>query len=112
VAALSWHPQHESLLVSGGSEGSMFFWIVGYVPLAMFRIVIMSVRTSVEVAAMETAHESQVWSLVWHPTGHTLASSSNDTTTKIWSRNRPGDPMTDRYSENRPFVKEHRETYF
>lgn len=29
--AISWHPVHESLFVSGGSDGSMMFWVVGYV---------------------------------------------------------------------------------
>lgn len=27
--AISWHPVHESLFVSGGSDGSMMFWVVG-----------------------------------------------------------------------------------
>ena len=27
--AISWHPIHESLFVSGGSDGSMMFWVVG-----------------------------------------------------------------------------------
>ena len=29
VLAISWHPIHESLFVSGGSDGSMMFWMVG-----------------------------------------------------------------------------------
>lgn len=31
VAALAWHPVHESLFASGGSDGSLMFWIVGSV---------------------------------------------------------------------------------
>ena len=27
--AISWHPVHEELIVSGGSDGSIFFWLVG-----------------------------------------------------------------------------------
>lgn len=29
--ALAWHPVHETLFASGGSEGAILFWIVGYV---------------------------------------------------------------------------------
>lgn len=30
VQSVSWHPIHENLLVSGGWEGSMMFWLMGY----------------------------------------------------------------------------------
>ena len=29
---------------------------------------------------MESAHDSYIWSLAWHPLGHILASGSNDHT--------------------------------
>ena len=29
ILAISWHPIHESLFVSGGSDGSMMFWVAG-----------------------------------------------------------------------------------
>ena len=29
--AIAWHPVHETLFTSGGSDGSMFFWLVGWV---------------------------------------------------------------------------------
>jgi polyadenylation factor subunit 2 len=29
ATAVAWHPFHESLFASGGSDGSMMFWIVG-----------------------------------------------------------------------------------
>ncbi len=57
-------------------------------------------RNEKEVASVETAHDSIVWSLAWHPLGHILASASNDHTTKFWTRNRPGDRMRDRYNLN------------
>ena len=38
-------------------------------------------RNEKEVASVETAHDSIVWSLAWHPLGHILASASNDHTT-------------------------------
>ncbi|XP_022109269.1 pre-mRNA 3' end processing protein WDR33-like [Acanthaster planci] len=85
ATAISWHPIHETMFASGGSDGSLLFWEVG---------------NEKEVASVETAHDSIVWSLAWHPLGHILASASNDHTTKFWTRNRPGDRMRDRYNLN------------
>ena len=34
AASLSWHPIHETLFSSGGSDGSLMFWNVGSVTLA------------------------------------------------------------------------------
>lgn len=31
--AVAWHPVHEGLFASGGSDGSLLFWHVGYVAL-------------------------------------------------------------------------------
>jgi polyadenylation factor subunit 2 len=42
-------------------------------------------------AILSQAHDSNVWSLAFHPLGHLLASASNDHTTRFWSRERPGD---------------------
>ena len=70
-----------------------------------------------EVGVVETAHESIVWCLAWHPVGHILTTGSNDHTVKFWSRyicsfieenrtlvdvfrNRPGDSMRDKYNLN------------
>ena len=39
---------------------------------------------------LEFAHDSNVWSLAFHPLGHLLVSASNDHTTRFWSRGRPG----------------------
>ena len=85
ATVLAWHPIHETLFASGGSDGSILFWSVG---------------TDKEVGGMEQAHESVVWSLDWHPMGHILASGSNDHTCKFWTRNRPGDKMRDKYNLN------------
>ncbi len=82
---MSWHPIHEGLFSSGGSDGSILFWNVG---------------TDKEVGAIDTAHDSIVWTLAWHPLGHILCSGSNDHTIKFWTRNRPGDRMTDKYNLN------------
>ena len=82
---LAWHPVHEELFASGGSDGAMMFWSVG---------------AEKEVGAIENAHESSIWSLDWHPVGHILCSGSNDHTCKFWTRNRPGDTMRDKYNLN------------
>lgn len=85
ASAVSWHPVHEGLFCSGGSDGSILFWNVG---------------SDKEVGAIDTAHDSIVWTLAWHPLGHILCSGSNDHTIKFWTRNRPGDQMRDKYNLN------------
>uniref|UniRef100_A0A3Q2D7U2 pre-mRNA 3' end processing protein WDR33 n=2 Tax=Cyprinodon variegatus TaxID=28743 RepID=A0A3Q2D7U2_CYPVA len=85
ATAVAWHPVHEGLFASGGSDGSLLFWHVG---------------VEKEVGGMEVAHEGMIWSLAWHPLGHILCSGSNDHTSKFWTRNRPGDKMRDRYNLN------------
>lgn len=85
ASAVSWHPIHEGLFSSGGSDGSILFWMVG---------------CDKEVGAIDAAHESIVWTLAWHPLGHILCSGSNDHTIKFWTRNRPGDQMRDKYNLN------------
>lgn len=85
ATTVAWHPVHENLFASGGSDGAVMFWVVG---------------ADKEVGAMEQAHDSCVWSLAWHPLGHILCSGSNDHTSKFWTRNRPGDRMRDKYNLN------------
>ncbi len=85
ASTLAWHPVHEGIFASGGSDGSIMFWHVG---------------ADKEVGVIEQAHESIVWSLAWHPIGHILCSGSNDHTAKFWTRNRPGDTMRDKYNLN------------
>ncbi|KAI4465313.1 wd40 repeat protein [Holotrichia oblita] len=85
ASSVAWHPHHEGLFCSGGSDGSIMFWHVG---------------ADKEVGAIEQAHDSIVWTLAWHPLGHILCSGSNDHTSKFWTRNRPGDLMRDKYNLN------------
>ncbi|GIY26002.1 hypothetical protein CDAR_439702 [Caerostris darwini] len=85
ATTLAWHPIHEGLFSSGGSDGCVMFWNVG---------------ADKEVGCMEQAHDSCVWSLAWHPLGHILCSGSNDHSSKFWTRNRPGDRMQDKYNLN------------
>lgn len=79
VCSIDWHPDHKDLLVSGGSEGSVLFWSLN------------SADPGTPVHSMPTAHDSNVWSIAWHPLGHILASGSNDHTTRFWQRARPED---------------------
>ena len=83
ASAIAWHPIHEGVFSSGGSDGAIMFWSVG---------------SDKETGAIETAHENIVWALAWHPIGHILCSGSNDHTCKYWTRNRPGDTMRDKYN--------------
>lgn len=85
VNVLAWHPVHENMFASGGSDGAILFWLVG---------------NEREIGGMESAHESFIWSLSWHPLGHVLCSGSNDHTSKFWCRNRPGDEMKDKYNNS------------
>ncbi|CAO1406011.1 unnamed protein product [Diamesa serratosioi] len=85
ASSVAWHPIHEGLFTSGGSDGQILFWNVGI---------------EKEIGGIETAHESIVWTLAWHPMGHILCSGSNDHTVKFWTRNRPGDQMRDKYNLN------------
>ncbi|GAA5910171.1 WD40 repeat domain-containing protein [Sporobolomyces salmoneus] len=75
VCSLAWHPIHSDILTSGGSEGSIIHW---------------SLPDPSPKETLEFAHDSNVWSLAYHPLGHLLVSASNDHTTRFWSRGRPG----------------------
>jgi polyadenylation factor subunit 2 len=95
VNTVSWHPIHEKLFASGGSDGAILFWLVG---------------NKRDIGGMESPHDSFVWSLAWHPLGHMLCSGSNDHTCKFWCRNRPGDEMKDRHSSGGLPVEEMADT--
>lgn len=112
VCSLDFHPLHHDLLVSGGSEGAMLFWdLSGASSEALSgsnwnesRMVggggegmdVGEGRKSGEEYLLfrnEVAHESNVWSLEWHPFGHLLCSGSNDHMTRFWQRARPNDAV-------------------
>ncbi|CAE6535942.1 unnamed protein product [Rhizoctonia solani] len=82
VCSLTWHPVHHDLLVSGGAEGSVYFWTLS------------SSTPSAPRATMDQAHESNVWALSYHPLGHILCTGSNDHTTRFWCRDRPGEGLS------------------
>lgn len=86
--AVAWHPYHP-LLVSGGSEGSILHWDLSgsTSPLPTQSMN----HAPGPRATLSQAHDSNVWSLAFHPLGHILVSASNDQTTRFWCRERPGD---------------------
>ena len=88
---VAWHPVHETLFASGGSDGSLMFWLTGYenidddfclaVLTTMFSLyILLTFSVDEKAGGMEKAHEGIVWSLSWHPLGHILCSGSNDHT--------------------------------
>ncbi|KAF7965133.1 hypothetical protein HWV62_45525 [Athelia sp. TMB] len=84
VCSVTWHPFH-SLLVSGGSEGALLHWDLAAPEPELAQ------TTSSPRATLSQAHDSNVWSMAFHPLGHLLVTASNDHTTRFWSRERPGD---------------------
>ncbi|OZJ03912.1 pre-mRNA 3' end processing protein WDR33 [Bifiguratus adelaidae] len=82
VCSFAWHPIHERLFATGGSDGSLMFWLCGH---------------EGPMGEQETAHDSNIWSLDWHPVGHILVTGSNDHTTRFWTRPRPGDDLTEKF---------------
>ena len=78
VTSIAWHPLQETVLASGGMDGTLLFWNLGP-------------KGSEEPAArIPYAHDMAIWDCQWHPSGHMLATGSNDRQTKFWARNRLG----------------------
>ncbi|KAI9895228.1 hypothetical protein PsorP6_018405 [Peronosclerospora sorghi] len=92
VTSIAWHPWYERLFVSGSYDGSLMYWEVG---------------KDHALATIPQAHDTAVWDIQWHPVGHVVATGSNDHSTKFWCRNRPGDPMDDKYNGGQNVLNEH-----
>ncbi|KAI5172106.1 polyadenylation factor subunit 2 [Nematocida sp. LUAm3] len=74
VTALSPHPCLDSLFVSGGGEGGVYIW---------------QRHNEYPIRVIPDAHNKTIWSMDFHPVGHTLATSSVDNTVRFWIRSRP-----------------------
>ncbi|KZV70788.1 WD40 repeat-like protein [Peniophora sp. CONT] len=102
VCSVAWHPIHP-VLVSGGSEGAVMHWDISIpAPVPTHAPPHAGTRLGAPPGPQQTqqfgpkvvneeAHDSNVWSLAFHPLGHLLVTASNDHTTRFWSRERPGE---------------------
>lgn len=110
ISTLAWHPIHPNLLSTGGSEGSLFHYLLDEPNTPAGQPISVSPYESADPSSAPAqtlypahkipfAHDYAIWSLDWHPLGHILASGSNDRITRFWSRARPGDAEVfhDRY---------------
>lgn len=110
ISTITFHPVHPSLLSTGGSDGTIYHYLLdepntpqGTLPtLAPYDSpdpTIAPAQTIYPAHKIGHAHEFPIWSLDWHPLGHIMASGSNDRSTKFWTRARPGesDIPNDRY---------------
>ena len=110
ISSLVWHPFHANLLSTGGSDGSVFHYLLDepHTPAGVASTMPpydspdqdnCQAQIVHPAHRIQHAHEEPVWSLDWHPLGHILASGSNDRCTRFWSRARPGetDCFHDRY---------------
>lgn len=83
---------HESLLVSGGYNGSIAYWIIG--------------QRQTPHSKIEDAHRQSIDIMAWHPSGHLLATASHDCILKFWCREPAGSklepPPNETLQENPP----------
>ncbi|KAI9747576.1 MAG: pre-mRNA cleavage and polyadenylation factor (CPF) complex subunit [Candelina submexicana] len=110
ISTLTWHPIHTSLLSTGGSDGSLFHYLLNEPNSPTGTAASISpydspdpsnapAQTIYPAHKIPYAHDFNIWSLDWHPIGHILASGSNDRVTRFWIRARPGENecFDDRY---------------
>ena len=102
ISTLVWHPVHPSLLSTGGSDGSLFHYLLdepnpppGVAPsIAPYDSPDPSMAPAQAIYPAHRipfAHDYPIWSIDWHPLGHIMASGSNDRITRFWTRPRPGE---------------------
>ncbi|KAI5187326.1 hypothetical protein NEHOM01_2093, partial [Nematocida homosporus] len=58
------------------------------------------------IRVIPDAHNKTIWSMDFHPVGHTLATSSVDNTVKFWARSRPTTESTSGEQEGVAFEHE------
>uniref|UniRef100_A0AAZ3QDU8 WD repeat domain 33 n=1 Tax=Oncorhynchus tshawytscha TaxID=74940 RepID=A0AAZ3QDU8_ONCTS len=84
ATAVAWHPVHEGLFASGGSDGSLLFWNVGVVGIC-------------KKTHFQFTHEYIIYTF---EIGQIIVILDVCSGVKFWTRNRPGDKMRDRYNLN------------
>ena len=70
VNTLRWHPVHENIFCSAGADRKIIYWKVG----------------QEKNYVINNAHDKEIFDLCFNKIGTLLASGSNDTHLKIWSR--------------------------
>ena len=79
VTAIGWHPQHERLILSGGNNGSLCYWIING-----------DMRPH---TIINEAHKGPLSFIAWHPLGHIVATASVGGILKFWGREPPGSKL-------------------
>ena len=79
VTAVGWHPQHERLLMSGATNGSLCYWVTNG-----------DMRPH---SIINEGHKGPVAFIAWHPLGHSVATASTGGILKFWSREPPGSKL-------------------
>ena len=111
ITTITWHPIHRNLVSTGCIDGSIHHYILDEQnhPSGKPDSVNAYCTTGNKLThpvqniwprhRLPYAHDSNVWSLDWHPMGHLFCSGSNDKVTRFWVRPRPGDTsyLNDRY---------------
>jgi polyadenylation factor subunit 2 len=85
ICSLAWHPAHESVLASGGYNGSLIYWLAG--------------TNQAAHTVIADAHRQSIDVIAWHPAGHMLSTASHDGILKFWSREPPGSKCENEESE-------------
>lgn len=96
VCTIAWHPIHETLMVSGGYNGSLIYWLAG--------------QTQTPHSVIADAHRASVDVMAWHPAGHLLATASHDSILKFWCREPPGcklEPHANELTQENPPIYSH-----
>ncbi|CUV07402.1 WD40 domain protein [Cryptosporidium parvum Iowa II] len=81
AVSISWHPEVESLMAVGFFDGDIAYYNI-------------DVNFGNPLGLIPSAHQGAVWGVAWHPLGHLVVSSGQDSRLKIWSRNLCGSPGT------------------
>lgn len=92
ICSMQWHPQYESLLLSGGYNGSLIYWLID--------------NNHSAHTAIGDAHRQSIDVIAWHPGGTVVATASHDAILKFWCREPPGSrldaKLTSEFVETQP----------